>query len=506
MSPVKNHLRLTLLSAFAGVALLGVLALFLRRRKRRKAGAYHEIYVETDIASNVESCQPNSLDSCDGVKRRSKKFPEVNGDVMNASHSSSPMGRSCSSLSVRSETTSNCTVTAYNAIRAANLTPGQLLDLGMDLIHKAKCRWDLAIEQIDDMDCLDDEGIALRVQLQRMIELTKRIQEECRGEVLGQICTSAAVDAALVEMDREFELQRRKNKFMYEDSSSDLDSFVSALDTADLSDLEDQKETFQHLALYEAALLELTYGSVPCRCLRTKMVNCLSDTEFLTKLHCIRLAFSDILRVEANREWFASLGRNLFTDLLINADRDPEEFQTTYDDLISYVNDRDRWNEMEEELKGRGVKAMSFYDIVIDFLLFDAFDDLESPPGSVKSIMANRWLTVGFKETALTTAVWSVLRAKRTMLKFPKGFIAHFYSLSETISPTLAWGFLGPEGPLKNMCNFFKDVVLEFMWDVFSFEKARYTTVEELAEDILRLAKERAVVARERLSVMTPQR
>lgn len=37
---------------------------------------------------------------------------------------------------------------------------------------------------------------------------------------------------------------------------------------ADLSDLEDHKETFQHLALYEAALLELTYGSVPCRCLR----------------------------------------------------------------------------------------------------------------------------------------------------------------------------------------------------------------------------------------------
>lgn len=45
---------------------------------------------------------------------------------------------------------------------------------------------------------------------------------------------------------------------------------------------------------------------------------------------------------------------------------------------------------------------MSFYDIVIDFLLFDAFDDLESPPGSVKSIMANRWLTVGFKETVRT--------------------------------------------------------------------------------------------------------
>jgi len=37
---------------------------------------------------------------------------------------------------------------------------------------------------------------------------------------------------------------------------------------ADLSDLEDHKESFQHLALYEAALLELSHGSVPCRALR----------------------------------------------------------------------------------------------------------------------------------------------------------------------------------------------------------------------------------------------
>ena len=42
---------------------------------------------------------------------------------------------------------------------------------------------------------------------------------------------------------------------------------------------------------------------------------------------------------------------------------------------------------------------MSFYDIVIDFLLFDAFDDLENPPTSVTAILQNRWLTSGFKET-----------------------------------------------------------------------------------------------------------
>lgn len=44
------------------------------------------------------------------------------------------------------------------------------------------------------------------------------------------------------------------------------------------------------------------------------------------------------------------------------------------------------------------------------------------------------------------------------------------------------------------------------MWDVFSFDKVRYTTVEELAMDILRLAKERADVAGERLAPVTPLR
>ena len=40
---------------------------------------------------------------------------------------------------------------------------------------------------------------------------------------------------------------------------------------ADLSDLEDQKETHHHLVLYEAALLELTHGNIPCRTLRSVM-------------------------------------------------------------------------------------------------------------------------------------------------------------------------------------------------------------------------------------------
>ena len=44
------------------------------------------------------------------------------------------------------------------------------------------------------------------------------------------------------------------------------------------------------------------------------------------------------------------------------------------------------------------VKVISFFDVVIDFILLDAFDDLENPPSSVITVTQNRWLSNGFKE------------------------------------------------------------------------------------------------------------
>lgn len=42
------------------------------------------------------------------------------------------------------------------------------------------------------------------------------------------------------------------------------------------------------------------------------------------------------------------------------------------------------------------------------------------------------------------------------MLKFPTGFMAHFYAISEQMSPLMAWGFLGPDENLRDTCLFFK--------------------------------------------------
>jgi len=61
-----------------------------------------------------------------------------------------------------------------------------------------------------------------------------------------------------------------------------------------------------------------------------------------------------------------------------------------------------------------------------------------------------------FKTFGTTWGVISLKVYPFTCLQYPRGFIAHFYDVSEHISPIMAWGFLGPDGPLKDMCHVFK--------------------------------------------------
>lgn len=158
--------------------------------------------------------------------------------------------------------------------------------------------------------------------------------------------------------------------------------------------------------------------------------------------------------------------------------------------MLDFLQELKNWEDVEKELSLKGVKAMTFFDVVMDYILMDAFDDLDNPPSSVTAVIQNRWLSNGFKETvslllsypsastcissylnmlnfcpsqALATAVWSVLKAKRRMLKYPYGFMSHFYSISEHMSPLMAWGFLGPDEKLREVCYYFRVSLLIFI-------------------------------------------
>lgn len=52
---------------------------------------------------------------------------------------------------------------------------------------------------------------------------------------------------------------------------------------------------------------------------------------------------------------------------------------------------------MEEELGSRRVPEVNFFDVVLDFILLDAFDDLASPPSAVFAVTQNRFLSNSFK-------------------------------------------------------------------------------------------------------------
>ena len=265
-----------------------------------------------------------------------------------------------------------------------------------------------------------------------------------------------------------------KHNHLLSVSTVDQDSFVSAQDTvADLRDFEDLEVAGSGgiaNELYFQALNHLESKGIPCRSIRTEFVGCTSDSDYLAKLHCIRLGFKHIMEQQNNRKWWAESGRKILSDLLIQSDKDPKDFQAAYDEMLDYLNGpEENITQMAEELQSRNVKCTNFYDVALDYILIDSFEDLEAPPSSVLAVMRNRWLSNGFKETALQTAIWSVLATKRRLLHYPNGFKALFYTVSEILLPCLAWGFFGPDEELNQLMNFFKEQVLSFIRDLYSF-------------------------------------
>lgn len=77
------------------------------------------------------------------------------------------------------------------------------------------------------------------------------------------------------------------------------------------------------------------------------------------------------------------------------------------------------------------VTDLSFYDVLLDFVLLDAFDDLATPPYSVATAVQNRWLSARIKET-----VSNDCRNPVFVLHFLHCEIQHIKLFSEVSKPT----------------------------------------------------------------------
>lgn len=470
--------KVIVVSVTAGVAVLGVIASYLGRRRTPKP-QQRRLRKPGGRKTRNSIRSPNDIISLAGSKASGRSY--------------SP-GGSIHGISDRMSLASGSLVGGGTGTGAGPviggatpLTPQQLGVMGMEALDTVISYWEDALMGRNESDIpsritADQEEFCR--ELQNLLDAAYNLQEQSELLFLDERSVLFREDENKITQSAALSNGHRSSSDPNFDSA---ESFASALDqVADLREFEDEIfSDVENFPLYQSALELLDDQPIPCRTVRTDMVGCNSDVEYYAKLHCIRLAFQLLFKDPRNSRWVADTGRQVLTDLLCLGDKDPKDFLVAYESMLEFLQNMDNWPDIERELESRNVKAMTFYDVVLDFIILDAFRDLDSPPNSVLAVINNRFLSNSFKETALTTAVWSVLKAKKRLLRFPNGFMSHFYCITEQLSPLMVWGFFGPDENLKEVCKYFKEQMVSFLVDIYNFQKCRYTTVEELAEDIL---------------------
>lgn len=513
--------KLVVATAFGAVSLLFLARRFQRRKGRKKVHPQHweqaGLEFHPPAAGENDNTSQNitlSLNSKNGYSSdlvlSAGGYRKLSGSVMSLA--------SVKSLNSSSSSTCANDSTCWDGVEDADscsvlnlpvTTPENLYLMGMDLFEEALRRWEEALtfrsrQAEDDASCASVKtgaGDTIAEQsmedvisaefihrLKALLHRAYRLQEEFEG-VLGMSEPSSHSSSQVADILSREEL----DDACLRDSISiaSTDSFVSA---AEMSEHRELRSVFTlgHHPLYEEALKMAEDGSISCRVLRTEMLECLGDLDFLAKLHCVRQAWQLILCDRTTWTFLADTGKKILSSIIVKAHKSPKRFEEVFEEMISFLEHTEHWENTELELATRGVKHLNFYDIVLDFILMDSFEDLENPPISIQNVINNRWLNSSFKETAVASSCWSVLKQKRQHMKVSDGFIAHFYSVCEQISPVLAWGFLGPKGSLHDLCCFFKDQVLHFLKDIFDLDKVRYCSVESLADDVLQLLHRRS--------------
>ncbi|KAM3841920.1 mitoguardin 1 isoform 3-T6 [Vipera latastei] len=472
---------------FAITAVSAITVLFLahhfkrkRGKKTRKISPWESDHLMFDYAktsgseknSSCCSSRQNLTLSLNSIKEKGfQSYIHASGDLFNKysgsvqSLASAHSATSCPScVCVNSNSWDKAEEDNIKLVNIPVTTPENLYLMGMELFEEALQRWEQALtfrnRQVEDEascgaiklgagDAIAEEHIEDIIsaefihKLELLLQRAYRLQEEFEAS-LGASDPASFANEAGNQMDNT--MKDITDEFSLRDTISigSTDSFVSA---AELTEHKENRNYYHldslcHCPLYEEALHMAEEGKIYSRVLRTEMLECLGDSDFLAKLHCIRQAFQVILSDSANRIFLAESGRRILCALILRARKNPKKFEEVFDEMISFLEQADQWIHTEMELAAYG---------------------------------------------AVASSCWSVLKQKKQQMKVPDGFFAHFYAVCEHISPVLAWGFLGPRNSLNELCSYFKNQILYFLKDIFDFEKVRYSSVDNLAEDLLQL-------------------
>ena len=89
------------------------------------------------------------------------------------------------------------------------------------------------------------------------------------------------------------------------------------------------------------------------------MLCCRDDQDFLAKVHCVRLAFDDLVASEDHRGYFTQVGRSLMSEFLQETNKDASLFVERYNHLTQYLEKQENWDIARKELTARNVRTGS---------------------------------------------------------------------------------------------------------------------------------------------------
>lgn len=270
------------------------------------------------------------------------------------------------------------------------------------------------------------------------------------------------------------------------DNESDAMSFISAgsrvADEQDLSGFEtklskspprscSRSRLLSSTDMWALAMIEARAGRVPIRKVRLKYTGCKDDEDFAARVFCFRKGMDVVFKDEENRRQIRETFMHVLSGIIIKAGDDPKSFVSAVDrfgDFLQSEYVRDELKTVGDELINRGMKVMNFYDIVLDYLLFDAWDLVASPPPSVKAALQSSWVPQVVRVRTIRSTVWGITRTRLSLFKSGT-FMKNYYTCMLGLVPPFAVGLLeiGDQG-LIDVNKRFQEIFIELIVDIFA--------------------------------------
>lgn len=141
---------------------------------------------------------------------------------------------------------------------------------------------------------------------------------------------------------------------------------------------------------------------------RHVMAGCASEEMFRVHSYWIRYSFSQLIRDEHLRREFSEAGKNLTVMLLQVVGGNVEEFQQAYDNFLMFL--KTNIDDAVRDAEKLPVRYLNIWDLFFEYTLIDAFEALESIPGSLTSML--QWTPQSAKLTLVQKFISSNLDEK----------------------------------------------------------------------------------------------